>query len=111
RRFGEHLCSETVFQRRQGVVFLTRTFEWISARLDLAFEVAGFAGNGEGVFEFLVIRFKFFVGDAPILKRHIRRNERLSKMSFIERPGALVFVWKPAPAHAVPVDGGSADPF
>src|SRR5256714_2465049 len=71
----EDLAREDRRERRQRIVARARRFERIAALSDLAVDVAGLAGDGGGIFEFVVVGLKLGVADAPVLDRHVGRNE------------------------------------
>src|SRR5262245_47537331 len=59
---------------RVRVVARTRPFEWVTTRLNYTVEIAGFAADAVQVFELIVVRFQFTIGNAPILARVILRD-------------------------------------
>ena len=56
-------------QRRHRVGALARSLEDVTARIDLAVDVAGLAGNADLVFHLVVVGLEFLKPERPILHR------------------------------------------
>jgi len=67
-----------------------------ATRLDFTFDVAGLAGHARGVFELVVIGLDLRSGDAPVLQRHVGRDEVLAVALLVLAANAQ-FVIRPAP--------------
>ena len=91
-----------------GYSFRARRLERIAAGLDLAVDIASFAGDRRGVFEPFVIGLKLGVSDAPILDRHVIGDEFLA-VSLLVIGADLEFHVGPAPGMTAPVHAGTAD--
>src|ERR1700733_5632836 len=78
RGIGEHFAGENRRQRRQRIVAGAGRLERFAAGLDLPADIAGLAGDRRGIFELVVIGLELGVGDAPVLDRHVVRNEFLA---------------------------------
>src|ERR1035438_1664518 len=71
RRVAEDLHRVALLLRRARIFARARPLERISARLDFAAQIAGLPRDAREVFELVVIRLEFVVGDAPIGRRAI----------------------------------------
>src|SRR5215208_4834066 len=78
RSLGEQLARVVRLQWRVRVLARTRVLEWIAAGLDMTLDVARLAGHPGCVFKFVVIRLDFRTRDAPVLQRHVIRDEALA---------------------------------
>src|SRR5262249_17784836 len=67
RPFPEQRAVVRLLHRRGRIFARTRALERISARLDLALEVARLAARPAQIFEAVVMRLELLVGCAPIL--------------------------------------------
>ena len=108
RRLAEHLARENLGERRQRIFAGARRLEGIAARLDLAAQIAGLAGDRRRVFELVVIGLELVIGDAPVLDRHVLGNEALAVALLVERAHLELHVG-PAPGVAAPVHARAAD--
>src|SRR5262245_35501738 len=108
RGLVEHLAAQNRRQRRQRIVACPRRFERIPAGLDLALDVAGFAGDRGGMLELVVVGLELVVGDAPVLDRHVRGDEILAVALLVHGADFELHVG-PAPGVAAPMHARAAD--
>ena len=84
--FAEQSPEIRLLHRRGWVFPRTRRLEWISARLDLALDVAGLAAYPAEIFEAIVVRLELRISDAPILDRQLRTTcfEKLLAVALLD---------------------------
>src|SRR4029077_19575107 len=108
RGVAEHLARENGRQRRERIFPRARCLERIAARLNLAVDVAGFAGDRSGILELVVVGLELSVSDAPILDGHVLWDKALAVARLVI--GAdFEFHIGPAPGMTTPMDAGAAD--
>ena len=72
--FEQH-GAHAALERRQRVLPPARALVGVATRLDDAVQIAGLARDPAQVLESVVIGLEIVVGDAPVLDRHVLRNE------------------------------------
>ena len=107
RRRVEELGRVAALERRQRIVALARTFERVAARLDRACEIARLARDAAQVLELVVVGLELLVGDAPVLDRHVGRDEALAVALRVVAADHEV-AGQEAPVLAVPVHARAA---
>src|SRR5262245_43308848 len=102
RGLVEHLAAQDRREWRQRIFACAWRFERIAAGLNLALDVAGLAGDRRRVLELVVIGLELVVGDAPVLDRHVSRNEVLAVTLLVHGADLELHVG-PAPRVAAPM--------
>ena len=75
RCLTEKRMAETLRLRRSGIGPRARTLERVSAVQDLPLQIARLPGRAAEVLKLVVVRLEVLIGDAPILDRHVGRQE------------------------------------
>src|SRR5262249_40881269 len=108
RCFRPEHVRETLLLRRIGVRTRARTLERIAALLDRPAQIAGLPASAAEIFERVVVGLEVVVGDAPILNRHVFRQEG-GAVTLREVRAQDEIARQEAPGLRIPVHAAAAD--
>src|SRR5262249_57495785 len=111
RWVGEQGGVVRLLHRRGRIFARTRALERISARLDLALEVARLAARPAQIFEAVVMRLELLVGCAPILDGQLGIDKVLAiallEMRLVDEVGGLEAIGLAVPVHERTAEPGA----
>src|SRR5262245_33047335 len=102
-----HFFSESGrAQWRHWKLAFARRFEDVAALVDFSIDIAGLAGDSDGVLDLVVKRLEFVVAERPVLNRRAFGNTRCAIASDRFTPDFEV-PWAKPPALSPIMDRGS----